>query len=717
MNAHWQDFKPFVAPKFVPAMLREKRNWIGWRIRQKVGKNKVDKIPICIRTGFSSGYTRPENHVSYDEAIAAVGRLKLDGVGFVLTPDCGLTGIDLDRCREPITGTIEDWAQEVLDLGETYAELSPSGTGVRLWALGALPKACIKFNAAQVEMYADGRFLTYTGEHIKGAPFELQPAPKTIATLTSRVDEAKAKTTRERGGDKPPGEPESDSAKAFQYYVYGATPFGKLNRLAIKNLGDWVLDLLPAAWAYHDGFRVSSADLSRPNEEDLAVMPNGIVDWGEHDLGDFHGGVDREGRRSPLDVVIEWSEPEKGDFSDPEALMRAVRWLAGHLHLSDLELGAMGFQAADDKDHPEPDFEPGETICPTSLMGKTAPPRRWICRDWVPYGAVTGVYGDGGTGKSLLMMQLQTATALSGATWLGMPVEQEIISFGVYCEDDLDELHRRQEFVNAAYFVNYDALSNVRWQSRYGLENTLMTFTSRSGAGQTTRLFRAIVEEVLDIKARLIIIDTAADTFGGSELDRRRVGQFVQRALGQLAIQTGGAVICCAHPSLSGLNTGSGTSGSTGWSNAFRSRLYLSHVTDEDPDARVLERKKANYASRNATLNLRWNNGLFIPVAPDGPGSYGADPKRVFLDILREMIEQNRPMSLNSHAGNYAPRVFSELPINRRGGLDLKQLATAMEELLFERTILNVDYGRPSDKTTKLIIATGDQKNGEEAPF
>jgi AAA domain len=716
VNAHWQNFKPFVAPKFVPAMLRDKRNWIGWRVRQKVGKDKVDKIPICIRTGFSSSYARPENHVTYDEAIAAVERLKLDGVGFVLTPDCNVTGVDLDRCREPITGTIEVWAQEVLDHKETYAEYSPSGTGVRLWASGALLKACIKFNAAQVEMYSSGRFLTFTGEHIPGAPLELQTAPRTVAALIARVDKAKAKTTRERGGDKPPSELEGEGAEAFRRHVYNVGPFGRLNQMAIENLGSWVLDLLPAAWAYRDGFRVSSADFNRPNEEDLAVMPNGIVDFGVHDLGDFHGGRDREGRRSPLDIVIEWSEPEPGDFADSAALWRAIRWLAGHLHLSKLDLEAMGFADLDNDD--DKDFEPGETICPTIFKGKRAPPQLWIAPQWIPFDVVTGLYGDGGTGKSLLMLMLQTAAGLSGATWLGMPVMGEIVSLGMYCEDNQNELQRRQEWINAAYFIDHDALSNVRWQSRNGLDNTLMTFSRSGHRGQLTRLYRHILEEALDIKAKLVIVDTAADTFGGSELDRIQVRQFVQGALGQIAIKTGGAVICCAHPSLSGLTTGRGTSGSTGWSNAFRSRLYLSHVSDEDPDARTLKRMKANYAPPNATMNLRWNNGLFIPVAADGgPGSYGADPRRVFLDILREMTEQNRAMSPNLYARNYAPRVFSELPIGRRGGFDLKKLANAMEELLIERAILNVNYGKPSDKTTKLIISTGDEKDGETDPF
>ena len=139
------------------------------------------------------------------------------------------------------------------------------------------------------------------------------------------MEKAKAKKSRERGGDAIPKQLEDDAAKAFKRFIYGESRFGKINKLAIENLSMWVPDLLPAAWSYHDGYRVSSVDLGRPLEEDLSVVALGIVDFGLHDMGDIHNdGHDREGRRSPLDLVIEWMDPEPGDFNDNDDLMRAV---------------------------------------------------------------------------------------------------------------------------------------------------------------------------------------------------------------------------------------------------------------------------------------------------------------------------------------------------------------------------------------------------------
>ena len=153
---------------------------------------------------------------------------------------------------------------------------------------------------------------------------------------------------------------------------------------------------------------------------------------------------------------------------------------------------------------------------------------------------------------------------------------------------------------------------------RLGEDNILMTFT-RSGVGELTVFHRYVVEAALDLKARLVIIDTAADTFGGNENDRGQVRQFVQRALGQIALKIDGALVCCAHPSRAGSRPATGDSGSTGWSNAFRSRAYLNRPDAEqngepvDNDARILTRKKANFASIGDTIRLRWQNGVLVP--------------------------------------------------------------------------------------------------------
>lgn len=75
------------------------------------------------------------------------------------------------------------------------------------------------------------------------------------------------------------------------------------------------------------------------------------------------------------------------------------------------------------------------------LAGKPVPPRRWLVREMIPDSDVTLLFGDGGTGKSMLALQLAVAT-VAGKEWLGnLPEKGPVIL--VSAEDDLDEMHRR----------------------------------------------------------------------------------------------------------------------------------------------------------------------------------------------------------------------------------------------------------------------------------
>jgi RecA-family ATPase len=176
---------------------------------------------------------------------------------------------------------------------------------------------------------------------------------------------------------------------------------------------------------------------------------------------------------------------------------------------------------------------------------------------------------------------------------------------------------------------------------RLGEDNLLMTFSG--GVGTLTRFHAQVTQAALDVEARLVIIDTAADVFAGNENDRGQVRQFISRALGSIAIKIGGAVVLCAHPSRSGMASGEGDGGSTGWSNSFRSRLFLSAPAESgetpDVDARILQRRKANYAARHDEIRLHWKDGVIVPdrIVPSLSAASDRRPaKDVFLALLDE---------------------------------------------------------------------------------
>ncbi len=112
--------------------------------------------------------------------------------------------------------------------------------------------------------------------------------------------------------------------------------FGRVNEAALAGLGAWVPVLFPSAREYRDGgFRVSSADLHRSLEEDLSIVPDGIVDFGVADMGD-----ERMGKRTPIDLVLEWAPAMFDDPLDaPVTPFDAALWLCDCLGAPKESLG------------------------------------------------------------------------------------------------------------------------------------------------------------------------------------------------------------------------------------------------------------------------------------------------------------------------------------------------------------------------------------------
>jgi len=360
-------------------------------------------------------------------------------------------------------------------------------------------------------------------------------------------------------------------------------------------------------------------------------------------------------------------------------------------------------------------FDP--VIDPSTWINKPIPPRLSIVDGWVPLLATTAMYGDGGTGKSLIAQGLMTSTAI-GAAWLGIQTAQ-CRSFGYFCEDDEDELHRRQDAINRALGCGYADLEPMRLQSRVGMDNVLMTFGS-DGTGTLTPAFDDLCTEVMTHKARLCIIDTAADTFGGNENVRPQVRQYIGHCLGKLAKMMRGAVLLLAHPSRAGLATGEGDGGNTAWNASVRSRLYLSRPKadgDDQPDdnRRILTRKKANYASRGDAVDLIWHDGYF-KVEREVGGVFGTIERRnadqVFLGAIAELAKQGRNLSANTAANNYAPSIILRAKLADR--FKRQDMAAAMERALKDRTIVIESYGSASQGRQRIALAPKPGQSDQE---
>jgi hypothetical protein len=190
----------------IPAELLYLPQWIVWwsvvgegrRVQLPNGewtgalkaRAKPHKLPIDPRSGGLAASTRLQTWSSAESARAAAEKWSLAGIGFVFTDSDPYSGVDLDNCRDPITGEIEPWAWEVIRPLDSYTEVSPSGTGVHTIVRGKLPAGKgnqIVHGNGKVEMFSRARYFTVTGVHVDGTPTEIFDRQSELLTLHERL--------------------------------------------------------------------------------------------------------------------------------------------------------------------------------------------------------------------------------------------------------------------------------------------------------------------------------------------------------------------------------------------------------------------------------------------------------------------------------------------------------------------------------------------------
>lgn len=338
----------------------------------------------------------------------------------------------------------------------------------------------------------------------------------------------------------------------------------------------------------------------------------------------------------------------------------------------------------------------------SALADREIPPRAWLVPDLIPAGTVTLLTGDGGTGKSLIAAQLAVATCL-GSTWMGYSVTPGAAVY-ISAEDDETELLRRLADIAKDEDVTFTDLDRLTISSLAG-KSALLANLARNGALHPSRLMKE-VEAVLEAERPvLLVLDTLADLFPGNENDRAQARQFIGLMRG-LAMRYECAVLLLSHPSIEGMRSGSGTSGSTAWSNSVRSRLYFDRIKSDDfeadADARILRCLKSNYSRAGAEVKVRWREGVFKPDGAESGldrAAAGARADRVFLKLLRLFTEQGRRVN-SSGGSNYAPKVFAEHPDGE--GVTKAALRVAMDKHLSAGRVQVVKAGSEKRPTTYL---------------
>lgn len=157
----------------IPPELSSRPQWVVWKTVDRGGR--PTKIPFQV-----DGTMAKSNDPATWNTVAACLDVSegYSGVGFVFSADDDLIGIDLDGCRNKDSGLMSGWASEIIKRFQTYTEVSPSGTGVKLFGrsskrwLGQNKKELevdkVSGKNPAIEIYDRERYFAFTGEVLAG---------------------------------------------------------------------------------------------------------------------------------------------------------------------------------------------------------------------------------------------------------------------------------------------------------------------------------------------------------------------------------------------------------------------------------------------------------------------------------------------------------------------------------------------------------------------
>lgn len=359
-------------------------------------------------------------------------------------------------------------------------------------------------------------------------------------------------------------------------------------------------------------------------------------------------------------------------------------------------------------DSEEADLE-GRIIDAPALARDLEPSRGWTVPEVIPDETLTLLSGPGGEGKSTLALQLGVDMRTNGE-WLGIKVKQGPVVY-LSSEDERRDVRDNLRAILKARGRSLAHCPGLHIISLADRDACLAGAASKTAKLEPTALWKALEGVIERRKPALVIFDALADLYGGDENIRRQVRAFII-LLKRLAIRLKVAVLLVAHPSLAGINSGSGLSGSTDWHNGPRARLYLARPKDGDgkkalnPDVRTLTVMKVQWAQEGTVFRLRRQEGAFVYEAREGGANSPYDEaaatakaERIFLELLQTYEQQGRRVS-STPGSNYAPSVFAG--DEEADGVTNKAFARAMNKLFKANRIHIEQSGPPSKRRAQL---------------
>ncbi len=190
-----------------PGCIRDRPQWVVWKYIERDGKQT--KAPVNPHTGGMADSTDSSTWGTFQQALDACQQDgNLAGVGFVFTLDDPYCGVDLDDCIDAESGQLKGWAADIIEQLDSYTEISPSGSGVKVFLEASKPgRRCRKaHHDGEVEVYDRDRFFTVTGQRLEQSPAAIESRQEPLNSLYRSVfgdDDEGATTSSTPTGPKP----------------------------------------------------------------------------------------------------------------------------------------------------------------------------------------------------------------------------------------------------------------------------------------------------------------------------------------------------------------------------------------------------------------------------------------------------------------------------------------------------------------------------------
>lgn len=515
-----------------PDALRDLKGWLVWHWRQKPGSPKPSKMPYYVsgkvRTGTHGSEADRANLVTFEEAKAFAEKNDFAGVGLALMPEFGITALDFDNC---VKDGVIDPRVEALTAG-TYAELSPSGNGIRAFVRGESPDhkdSTPADGSFGFETFHAKGFVTFTG-HVTELT-ELTGAENTVAPMSEAVVAfCGARFKR--------------AARVRAECVGAGKPTFGMSPEQITEL----LNKLPDDLHYEDWRNVGMAVHHETEGEGFDI-------WHEWSMN------------SPKYTTQEYCQAKwdsfginiSADYTTMGTILQMIRDGGGET----------GLETADASEFDVLPMPAGGKFNIRSQSEFTSSFKKipWLVKNFLPKATLGVIYGESGSGKSFLAYDLCAAISRGLDTWCGKRVSQGrvliVVAEGAQGFRQRIDAYCHQQGIRPRDF-DVDYISDF-------IPNLTMP--------------NLITDLIKEIKERqpydLIVMDTFAQVMAGAD---ENSGKDVGSALAQckrIHIDTGAMVLLVHH---SGKDAGKGA---RGWSGLRAAADVELEITRKDNDRAI----------------------------------------------------------------------------------------------------------------------------------